>query len=425
MAPARLIAIGDIHLKPGPKQADVLAALDQILDREIGGPEDYFLPNVTAWLLLGDLFHTRSSIEDRNQIAPRLQRMANLAPVVLLAGNHDAPGDLEVFGRLQACWPIHVVTAPRTVFLEGAAMPAIFCLPYPVKAGLVAAGVTHQDLRAAACQALDVIFIHAAAELEAARKEGRPTLMIGHANIVGAVASNGQPQVGVEISVDESMLMRLGHIPKIFGHIHKAQEIAGAFYAGSICRLDFGETEEKRYLGITFGQGDEIQEGATDADGWLYDVQSHQLDVAPMYHVDGHLTRSSFEWSVTKGPGGEAQPAPTSWKGCEVRCRYRYQQSEKTVLSQAQILATFAEAKRLELEPIAVPDRALRAPEVAAATTLQDKFKAYCDLGGSPATPGTLEKLALLEHKDPAQVLSYVATDVARIETPQEEAVLV
>ena len=74
--------------------------------------------------------------------------------------------------------------------------------------------------------------------------------MIGHANIVGAVASTGQPQIGQEISVSQAHLARLGDCVKVFNHIHKHQRIGDAWYVGSLCRMDWGEVEVKGFLRI-------------------------------------------------------------------------------------------------------------------------------------------------------------------------------
>jgi hypothetical protein len=57
--------------------------------------------------------------------------------------------------------------------------------------------------------------------------------MIGHVNVGGAITSSGQPNIGREIEISARHLDQLGNIYKGLNHIHKAQEIAGAWYAGS------------------------------------------------------------------------------------------------------------------------------------------------------------------------------------------------
>jgi hypothetical protein len=342
--------------------------------------------------------------------------MAAAAPVCLCPGNHDAPGDLEIFGKLKAKWPVIVQTTPAVlhITLPTGGTAALAVLPYPTKAGLVSVGVAHADLGAVARDALEAIFMVLAHELQQARDAGELPLFMGHVNVGGSRASNGQPQIGVEIELDQGLLARLPAAYIGLNHIHLPQTVNGAVYAGSIARLDFGETEEKRYVAVTVSDDPELRPA----------IISRPLDVTPLYQVEGTLSRDGFTWSVVKGPGGEPQPAPASWKGCEVRVRYRFPQAEKSVLDTAQILATFAEAKRLELEPVAQPDRALRAPEVASAVTLADKLAAWCRLSGADLSATLADKLALLERGDSAQVLAGVERATAPVETEQEAMAL-
>lgn len=122
---------------------------------------------------------------------------------------------------------------------------------------------------------------------------------------------------------------------------------------------------------------------------WCYEVEFVPLVVPPMYHVEGKLTRDDFTWAVRKGPGGPADDPPVvnsrpDWTGCDVRVRVSYAATERAVLAglRARVAAEFAGARRLEIEPVAIPERALRAPEVVAAQTLDDKLQAWARLSG-------------------------------------------
>lgn len=399
---ARIIGIGDIHEHPGPRNADRLRALDQIID------EGRQTSQLGAWVFAGDLFHAKSDAAGRNALDERIQRCADVAPVLIVGGNHDQEGDLDGFARLKASWPISVYTRPHVAVIRLATgeMAGVFCLPYPTKFGLVSAGIAPGDVVHTADALLDPIFMIAAAQLEASRDAGYLTFMVAHANIVGSISSTGQPQWGHEIEVSAAHLARLGPILKLFGHIHKPQEIAGAIYLGSVCRLDYAEIEEKRYV------------VATIAPDSSFSYVSMPIDVAPMHHVEGTLTRHGFvpddqdAWDVKLG----------DWTGTDVRVRYRYQASERAVLDEALVRAPFVGALRLKIESVVIPDRELRSPEVAAAKTLPEKLAAYRKV--AQLEPAIAEKLAQLQQQDPAVVLVTVASALAAIEQPQREVVV-
>lgn len=243
----RFVHLGDLHLGPNSRNADRIRALDQAIAEQTLQP-------VAAWVWPGDLNHGRMTIEDKNVLVTRVTRMADHAPIVICYGNHDLPGDLDFLAKLHAVWPIVVVSRPQVlhVTLATGATAAIFVLPYPQRAGLVAAGTPSANLVDAAWHALDVIFMAAAAELQAATTAGEIPLMIGHVNVAGSIVSTGQPNIGAELELDPLLIQRLGGIYVGLNHIHKAQQIAGAWYAGSMCRLDYGEIEPKRYLVIEY-----------------------------------------------------------------------------------------------------------------------------------------------------------------------------
>lgn len=409
----RFIHVGDLHLGPNARNADRLRALDQILEESDG------IEQLGAWLIPGDLNHARMTIEDRNALASRLTAMALRAPVLICYGNHDLPGDLNVFSRLRTEWPVLVFERPtvHTLKLATGAHAAVFVLPYPTEAGLVSMGVGPAQMVQTAYEALQAIFRDAAAQLQDARARGDLTLAIGHVNVAGAITSTGQPNIGAEIEIDKALIQMLGVEYVGLNHIHKGQFIDGAWYPGSVCRLDWGEVDPKRYLVITYRE-----------DGTAL-VDEHPIDVAGLYHVEGHLHRDRFDWRVTNGPDGAPLEPPTTWKGCEVRVRARFYQSEKNLLEMAKagIFANFADAKRFELELIAVPDRALRAPEVAAAKTLEEKVAAWARATKTTVPERVVELLPSLEHGDPDAVVIETQKRIEALVSPapaeREEAV--
>ena len=425
MSLLRLVHLGDLHLQAThPRNADRLAALDQVIERE---------QQVNMWLIPGDLFHARSTVQDRNDLAVRLTRMADRAPVLLCYGNHDAPGDLDIYGALRARHFVTVIDKPMVVDLpvSGTMDVAIFVLPYPNKAGLVAYGVDREHLHGETQKAMDLIFMDAAAQLETFRQAGRPTLMMGHVSVAGAVSSVGQPQIGTELEISQAHLDRLGPIPKLLNHIHKHQVVGGATYAGSLCRLDWGECEDKFYQVATFDSeleergwaGRDVERSgkvdlsmAWQAGPWR--IEAVKALVPPMYHVEcENEPCGNYKWTVKRGPDGETLEMPTSVVGCDVRVRLRYLQAERAALDGqlALIRDRFQDARRLEIEPVVVPDRALRAPKVVAAQTLDEKLAAWAEVSGVSWAGEIVARAAELQAGESDAVVAGVRERMARL----------
>jgi hypothetical protein len=238
-----------------------------------------------------------------------------------------------------------------------------------------------------------------------AANRGRTALTIGHVNVAGAIASCGQPQIGKEIELDQELLYCLAPYYVGLNHIHNRQVIGKAQYAGSICRMDWGETEPKSALRVDI---------TPETGGWVTSFLT--VNVPPMYHVDGTFSRETgFDWTVKKGPDGPRQDPPATWAGCEVRVRYTFKASDRGLFDDAVIREPFLAAARLVLEPLAIPDRGLRSKEVAAAHTLGEQIAAWCVANETEATPGLLAKLGQLEHKDSQQILTEVGAQVAPV----------
>lgn len=410
----RFIHIGDLHLdSTNRRNEDRIAALDQIIaEVQAGQP-------ISAWLIPGDLFHQRSTIADRNALKDRLMRMGEFGPTVICYGNHDLPGDLDIFADLATQWPVYVVARPDvlTIQLATGARAAIFVLPYPTRAGLVAAGTPSDQIVEAARAALDVLFIDAAAKLRDAAAYGCVPLAIGHVNVGGSILSSGQPNIGREIEIDPTLIDRLGPIYVGLNHIHRAQKIGGAEYPGSVCRLDWGEVEEKHYLAVDYA----LEPGGIGhSDTWLYDVTAVPVNIPPMYHIEGLLTRDGFDWH---GDDEAEQAGPGFFSGADVRVRFRYNANERAALDFEAVKAPFAGARRLELDPIAERIRASRAPEVAQATSLVDKVKAFVGAAGLSWDGGVETKLALLQMPDGtafANAIESSLTGAATHSSPHE-----
>lgn len=386
-----IVCIGDVHKRAGDRRdAARLQALDHILAhaRELhraGGAL-----NAVIWL--GDLFDRESGIEDRNVLKEYLKAFGALSPQLVIRGNHDRDGDLDIFADLTSAHAILLVTEPKVVHLVGKTPASIACLPYPSKGGLVADGVTADGMRDAVALGFDAVFARLGAELAAS---ALPPLFVGHITVGGAETSVGQPMIGHDVQIDGTHFAKLpAAAAKILGHIHKPQEIHGAHYVGSIAPCDWGEAEQKRFLVLWH-----------DVDGW--EIESRPLNVARLLHVEGVFDGAAVSWLVKRGPDGAVDATPASFRGCEVRARIRFSAVDagRLAVAKAQLVADFAEAAHLEIEPVAIPEQSVRAPEIARATTTAEKLAEWCRLSGATTSAGVLAKLAQLEAPDRDAIL--------------------
>ena len=233
--PLRFCHAGDFHLDEDRYFADTAHCLEWFVADAIRASVDLFVIN-------GDLTTYKATIKERNLWVDSLVEMANHAPVILIAGNHGAEleGDLYVFGRAKGKHPIYLCTEPEFIEL-GETCVAVF--PYPRKAEM--AGNEHS---------LGETFARQLDEFNQ-RFEQRPgcyKLFFGHFGVAGASVSSGQPLVGrcAEYPLDPLRILKAQYVG--LSHVHLRQQLAPrVWYSGSLSRCDYSEVEDKGYHLVT------------------------------------------------------------------------------------------------------------------------------------------------------------------------------
>ena len=219
--------------------------------------------DVDLVIFAGDAFKTRSPNPTyQREFAHRIRDLAELAPVVLLIGNHDLPltqmkaSSVEIYAVLDV--PNVRVSAEYEVWLQETkrGQVVIGTAPYPLRSRILehtkTTGMTIAETDTILQQQLVDILDDMAEEADVIAgefDEDIPRLLTGHFTVGGAV-------VGSERSI---MLGRDVAVPKItladsrwdyvaLGHIHKHQNLTAnrddappIVYSGSIERIDFGE----------------------------------------------------------------------------------------------------------------------------------------------------------------------------------------
>ena len=226
---------GDIHVEEDRYFRDTAQCLEWFVT-------DAIRANVDLFAINGDLTTYKATIKERNFWVDMLVEMANHAAVILVAGNHGAEleGDLYVFARAKAKHSIYLCTEPEIIEIGEAAV-AVF--PYPRKAALAG---DDQNLREAfACQ-LDEF------NQRFEQRPGTYKLFFGHFGVAGAKVSSGQPLVGrcAEYPLDPLRTLKMQYVG--LSHVHLRQQLAPRiWYAGSLARCDYSEVEDKGYNLVT------------------------------------------------------------------------------------------------------------------------------------------------------------------------------
>src|SRR5579863_1922532 len=228
---------GDFHLDEDQYFGDTAQCLEWLVADAIQYHVDLFCVD-------GDLTTYKATIKERNLWMDLLIRMADHAPVIVVAGNHGAElnHDLYVYSRAKSRYQICLCEEPEFIELDAAAI-AVF--PYPRKAEF--AGTPEEaGLQAAFVEQLEE-FNH--------RFTRRPDcfrLFFGHFGAAGARVSSGQPLVG---RCAEYPLAPLRHLQAQYvglSHIHLRQQLAPrVWYVGSLSRCDYSEEEDKGYHLVT------------------------------------------------------------------------------------------------------------------------------------------------------------------------------
>ncbi len=99
----------------------------------------------SALVLAGDIWDRGISVSEKsplNPVADEICAVAEYMPVVILKGNHDPAGSLDILARLATHYPVIVASTPRVECINGIHFSL---MPYPYKSWLLAQSTGSQD----------------------------------------------------------------------------------------------------------------------------------------------------------------------------------------------------------------------------------------------------------------------------------------
>jgi exonuclease SbcD len=265
----RLLHVSDWHLGATLRRVDRWPDHERVLGEQITLARE-LRPHLI--LHTGDLFHyPRPAVEDLRRGLWALEELAAVAPVVVLAGNHDSPAMFDIFQRLLSLG--RPAAGLGRVQFVGRARP-------PSDGGLLTlpgdtGGDLEEEIRLA-----PLPFVHPNALLEAFDVpperwtahytdqvhhvervlgdglrhgyDGARQLLVfaAHLYVGGSMFSSSERR----LHVSEAYATRVDHLPEVtyaaFGHIHRPQPLPGGLvpgrYAGAPIPIDFGEEGEHK-----------------------------------------------------------------------------------------------------------------------------------------------------------------------------------
>ncbi|MBL8156414.1 MAG: exonuclease SbcCD subunit D [Anaerolineae bacterium] len=275
--PIRVLHFADVHIgmenygRTDPRTGlssrvtDFLHAMDTMID--LARERD-----VDLVIFAGDAFKTRSPNPTyQREFAHRMRDLSELAPVVMLVGNHDLPptqlkaSSIEIYETLRV--PNILVASAYDVYTieTKRGMVAVGTAPYPIRSRLLedasTAGLTIAETDALLQDSLARILDELATKAD---ELDMPRVLTGHFTISGAVLGSER---GIMLGRDVAALLSSVADPRwdyvAMGHIHKHQNLTAALeaapavvYSGSIERIDFGEEgDPKGFCWVELARG--------------------------------------------------------------------------------------------------------------------------------------------------------------------------
>ncbi len=243
----RLLHTADWHLGRAFHGEDLLPAQAAFLDFLVATVRER---QIDAVLVAGDLYDRALPPADAVRLAGEaLARLAELAPTIVISGNHDSAARLGFLAPLLARGGLHVRTDPRAI---GEAIPVgdgrVVAIPY-LEPDLVRGTLGVEERTHAAAIGAAMARVPAGAG---------PLVVMAHAFVAGAQPSESERDlaVGGASSVPASLFAGVDYVA--LGHLHGPQIVGEhARYAGSPLAFSFSEAHQRKSVAVV-----EVRAGA-------------------------------------------------------------------------------------------------------------------------------------------------------------------
>jgi exonuclease SbcD len=229
---------------------DFLNSMDQIINYAKKNNPDIIL-------FSGDAYKDRNpSPTHQREFAIRIKELAQIAPVVMVVGNHDLPqamekaNTLDIFSALKVK-NLYVSRIPEILLIETrSGLIQVLTLPWMTKSKLLEnikfSNKNQKELQ----KLLSTEIIKIVKNLIKKSDKKIPIIVNAHISFENAIFSSERSvMLGSDLIISKNTF-RFPQIKYVaLGHIHKFQIVQNhplTIYSGSIDRIDWGEEKEKK-----------------------------------------------------------------------------------------------------------------------------------------------------------------------------------
>lgn len=247
----RLLHTADWHLGRAFHGEDLLAAQAAFVDFAVDAAREQAVDGV---LIAGDLYDRALPPVDAVRLASEaLARLSEIAPVVVISGNHDSTARLGFGAEVFARAGVHLVTDPAAIGApvalgDGLVYPIPYLEPDLVREPLGADERTHAAAMRAATERVR-------ADLAAQRAAGGdpgPVVVMAHAFVAGGMPSESERDLAVGGASTVPAAAFDGADYVALGHLHGPQVVGGGLgrYAGSPLAFSFSEAGQTKLIAV-------------------------------------------------------------------------------------------------------------------------------------------------------------------------------
>lgn len=228
--------------------------------------------SVDLVVVAGDQFDTSAPGADAERLVYRtLLDLAEVAPVVMVAGNHDHPGRLEAVSPLLELGRVSVASELAGPDDGGVVRPVgsdarVALIPFVSQRKIVTADHLMSDTSdvhsGRYADRMTFVIERLCQEMHA----DEVNIVVGHVMVHGASTSTSERSAHTVFDYSipaQAFPPQLGYVA--LGHLHRHQRVAASapvWYSGSPLQMDFGETDERKgvvVVGIEPGLPADVQ----------------------------------------------------------------------------------------------------------------------------------------------------------------------